>query len=104
MNDLYSFNKEVDDEFRGNAVHQIQIETHCSSAEAMRMVHRMVQRERELFAQNCESILNRREYEYDPVVHRYVAAAKHLVAANVQCLTNDPRYRSANDRAAALPR
>ena len=64
MNDLYSFNKEVDDEFWGNAVHQIQIETHCLSAKAMRMVHRMVQREKELFARNCESIS--KDYKVSP--------------------------------------
>ena len=98
MNDLYSFNKELKDEFKGNTVYQIQVETHCSSAEAMRLVHRMVLQEKELFSRNCESILN----NY-PGLRGYVETTKHIVAANVQSLNNDQRYRSANDRAAALP-
>ena len=101
MNDLYSCNKEVDAKYRGNTVHQIQEETRCSSAAAMELVHGMVLQEKETFSRNCEKIL--KDYSTNRDVHKYVAAAQQLVAANVQSLTNDERYSSANDRAAALP-
>lgn len=54
MNDLFSFNKEVDDEFKGNSIHQIQVETSCSSRTAMDLVHQMVLIEKGLFDQNFQ--------------------------------------------------
>lgn len=99
MNDLYSFNKELNDKYKGNTVHQIQAETHCSSSDAVHLVHRMVSIEKEHFERNCEAVLDR--YNSNSNLGNFIEAAGYIVAANAHFLTFDERYRRANDRAAA---
>lgn len=111
INDVFSFNKEVNAVKTGvNIISELQKGAKCSSAAAMEFVCHKLLEEMLFFDQSCNNILRKKvtgSLLSDPVsdlhnFHLYVTALKDFINANFNFCRFNKRYKIANDSAENL--
>lgn len=100
INEIYSYNKELDSSFEGNIVYQLQNYAKCLPRAAMALAERMFEEEKRKFDQNCEAI--ERKYDDNREVKRYIRSMRALATGHYYLCTNYQRYTVANERAENL--
>ena len=96
IQDIYSYNKEVDSDFAGNTVYQLQHYGKCLPHTAMALTEQMFEKEKQILDQNCAEIENK--YDGNREVQRYLRSMKALATAHHLFYTNYHGYTAANDQ------
>ena len=97
VNDIYSYNKELLADFKGNLVYQTQKHFNCSSKEAMDVSIRIFGKEKEIFDETAAELIEK--YSSNQVVKKYVSAMQNWIYGNIVTHKYYPRYSISNRKA-----
>lgn len=100
LNDIYSYNKELKTDFKGNLVYQTQKYFNCTSKEAMNISIKIFQKEKEIFDKTSTELIEK--YSSNESMKKYVLAMRNWALGNHLTYKYDIRYRISNDEALNL--
>lgn len=97
LNDLYSYNKELNDNFNQNLVCQIQKNFNCSSERAINLAKKIIVKEKENFDLTSSKL--KKKYSSNSEIEKYISSMKSWVLGTLISLKYCPRYKKYNDQA-----